>query len=301
MFARATAATTAALAGACLLLTPTLSAAPASAAAHKAADTVVVAHRGASGYAPENTLEAVDAAHDLGIDWVENDVQRTKDGELVIIHDSDLTRTTNAEEVFPDRAPWKVADFTAAEIAQLDAGSWKDPSFEGARVPTLKQYLERVEENGQNLLMEIKDPDLYPGVEDDIMEVLDEENWLDDEHVQNRLIIQSFSADSVQAVHKLQPDIKTGFLGTPDVADLPAYAEFADQINPKHSTVSADYVKEVHALNGPHGAPLESYVWTVDDKETANTVAGYGVDGVISNYPDVVAGALGQSTGAHTP
>lgn len=126
---------------------------------------VVVAHRGASGYAPENTLQAIDKADKLGFDWVENDVQRTKDGRLVVIHDTNLARTTNVEQVFPGRAPYNVRDFTAAEIAKLDAGRWKGAKFKGARVPTLTQYLDRVDHNHQKLLMEVKNPELYPGIE----------------------------------------------------------------------------------------------------------------------------------------
>ncbi|NED81407.1 glycerophosphodiester phosphodiesterase, partial [Streptomyces sp. SID11233] len=87
----------------------------------------VVGHRGAPAYAPENTLPSVDKAAELGFRWVENDVQRTKDGELIVLHDTTLTRTTDVEQVFPDRAPWNVRDFTAAEIARLDAGSWYNP------------------------------------------------------------------------------------------------------------------------------------------------------------------------------
>ena len=140
MQARAAAATTTALLGAAVLVLPTTS-------AQAATDTdqpLVIAHRGASAYAPENTLAAIDKAADLGFRWVENDVQRTKDGQLVVVHDDSLNRTTDVEEVFPDRAPWKVKDFTAAEIARLDAGSWFSPRFAGARVPTLKQYMNRV-------------------------------------------------------------------------------------------------------------------------------------------------------------
>lgn len=133
---------------------------------------VVFAHRGASAYAPENTLAAVDKADALGFDWVENDVQFTKDGVLVVVHDTDLRRTTDAEEVFPDRTSWAVKDFTAAEIARLDAGSWFGPRFAGTRVPTLKQYLDRVERNRQKLLLEIKSPEIYPGIEKETLRVL---------------------------------------------------------------------------------------------------------------------------------
>ncbi|CQR64629.1 glycerophosphodiester phosphodiesterase [Streptomyces leeuwenhoekii] len=289
MHARAVAATTTALLGACLL-------APSSYPAHAAEDgkrpPTVIAHRGASAYAPENTLAAVDKAAELGIRWVENDVQRTKDGELVVLHDDSLRRTTDVEEVFPDRAPWKVKDFTAAEIARLDAGSWFGPAWAGARVPTLEQYVRRVEHHHQKLLLEIKNPALYPGIERQTLKVLANEGWLDRRHVAHRLVVQSFSADSVRAVHELKPAVKTGFLGTPPVAELPAYAAFTDQINPSHGSLSAGYVSAVQAVTGPHGRPLEVFTWTVDDAERARQVAGYGVDGIITNKPDVVRGAV---------
>ncbi|MEV0257107.1 glycerophosphodiester phosphodiesterase family protein [Streptomyces sp. NPDC050732] len=297
MYARA-AATTVALLGAGALVLPTAAAtaqphtAPAASGTARHDRPLVVAHRGASAYAPENTLAAIDKARAMGFRWVENDVQRTKDGELVIMHDDTLKRTTNVEELFPDRAPWKVADFTAAEIAKLDAGSWFGPEFAGERVPTLKQYMRRVSHNHQKLVFEFKKPELYPGIEKQGLQVLHKEGWLDRRHVKSRLVIQSFSADSVKTVHKLRPDVKTGFLGTPAVADLPSYARFADQINSTHTSISADYVSAIHDLKGPHGKPLEIFTWTVNDAPGAVRAAGFGVDGIITNKPDVVRKAL---------
>ncbi|WP_320772758.1 glycerophosphodiester phosphodiesterase family protein [Streptomyces sp. CRN 30] len=286
MHARAVAVTTTALLGAALL-------APASRAqaSHEGAGPVVIAHRGASAYAPENTLAAVDKAAELGIDWVENDVQRTRDGELVVIHDESLRRTTDVEEVYPDRAPWQVKDFTAAEIARLDAGSWFGAAYAGARVPTLEQFVARLERHHQKLLLEIKSPELYPGIEHETLKVLGNEGWLDRRHVSGRLIVQSFSADSVRTVHELKPAVKTGFLGTPPVSDLPAYAEFTDQINPSHDSLSLGYVSAVQAFTGPRGRPMEVFAWTVDDAADARVTAGYGVDGIITNRPDVVRAA----------
>ncbi|MFJ3227474.1 glycerophosphodiester phosphodiesterase [Streptomyces sp. NPDC086783] len=287
MHARVAAATTAALLGGTVLILPTTS-------AHAADDDgpVVVAHRGASAYAPENTLAAVDKADDLGFSWVENDVQRTKDGVLVVVHDATLTRTTDVEKVYPDRAPWRVADFTAKEISRLDAGSWFGRRYAGTRVPTLKQYMNRISLNHQKLVLEIKNPELYPGIEGQTLKVLSNEGWLDPGHLRSRLIVQSFSPDSVRTVHDLRPGVKTALLGTPSVANLPAYSRFADQINSSHSTISTGYVAAVHAFDGPHGKPLEILTWTVDDARTARRVAGYGVDGVITNRPDVVRRAL---------
>ncbi|WAU80328.1 glycerophosphodiester phosphodiesterase family protein [Streptomyces sp. Qhu-G9] len=288
MHARAAAATTTALLGAAALVLPI----PTAHAAVSTDHPLVIAHRGASAQAPENTLAAIDKADRLGFRWVENDVQRTKDGQLVVIHDDNLARTTDVEEVFPGRAPWKVKDFTAAEIARLDAGSWFSPRYAGARVPTLKQYMNRVSRNHQKLVLEIKNPALYPGIERQTLKVLSNEGWLGPAHVRSKLVIQSFSADSVRTVHALRPDIKTGFLGTPAVAQLPAYAEFADQINSSHTTISLGYVAAIHALEGPHGRPLEIFTWTVDTAQGTRRVAGFGVDGVITNKPDVVREAL---------
>lgn len=256
------------------------------------APVVTVAHRGASADAPENTLPAIDLARERGIDWVENDVQRSKDGELVIMHDDNLARTTNVEELFPDRAPWKVADFTWKEISTLDAGSWKGEEWAGTRVPTLKQYMQRVTQNRQKLVLEIKKPEAYPGIEEEILTELRKTGWLSRAAVKNKLVVQSFGADSIKTVHELRPDVKTGFLGAPEVADLPEYAAFADQINSNHGTMSAEYYAAVHALDGPHGKKLEAYTWTVDDPARAVELAGWGADGIITNKPDVIAEAL---------
>ncbi|MBT2488686.1 glycerophosphodiester phosphodiesterase [Streptomyces sp. ISL-96] len=293
MYARTVPATAAALLAATALLLP-------ATATHAAGpggtddEPAVIAHRGASAYAPESTLAAIDLADRMGFAWVENDVQRTKDGELVVVHDDSLARTTNVEQVFPGRSPWKIRDFTAAEIATLDAGSWFGPEFTGARVPTLKQYVNRVDRNHQKLLLEIKKPELYPGIEKDTLRVLREEGWLNRHHVKHKLVIQSFGADSVKAVHEQRPDLTTGFLGTPPVADLPKYARFTDQINPTHTSLTADYVAAVHRLKGAHGKQLRVNTWTVNTAAAATRVNDFGVDGIITNNPDIVRDAVSE-------
>lgn len=156
--------------------------------------------------------------------------------------------------------------------------------------------MDTVEDNDQNLLLEIKSPELYPGIERQILKELREDGWLDRDHVKRRLVVQSFSADSVKKVHSLRPDIKTGFLGTPAAAELPKYAAFADQINPQYKSIDAGYVASVHKVKGPHGRPLEVFTWTIDDAANAVKAAGQGVNGIISNKPDVVRNAL-EKTG----
>ncbi|MDB1088515.1 glycerophosphodiester phosphodiesterase family protein [Streptomyces sp. ACA25] len=252
----------------------------------------VIAHRGASGHAPENTLAAVDAAAAEGARWVETDVQRTRDGELVLLHDTHLRRTTDAQEVFPDREPWDVAGFTLEEISRLDAGSWFDARFAGEPVPTLEQALDRLTANRQRLLLEIKAPERYPGIEEEVLTVLEKQGWLEPSRLDEDLVIQSFHADSVRTVRELDPRVVTGFLGNPAVPELPAYAAFADRINPRYTTVTEAYVAEVQALKGAGGKPLEVLTWTVNDPGTAVRMAELGVDGIITDYPGRILEAL---------
>jgi len=287
MHARVATATTAALFGLSVAILPTP-----HARATGGDGLVVVAHRGASAYAPENTLAAIDKAATMGFRWVENDVQRTKDGRLVVIHDATLDRTTDVKRLFPDRAPWRVKDFTAREIARLDAGSWFGRRYAGARVPTLQQYMKRVSHNHQKLVLEIKNPELYPGIERQTLKLLRNEGWLDPGHLRDRLIVQSFSAGSVRTVHDLRPGIRTAYLGMPRVADLPTYAQFTDQINSAHAKLSTGYVSAVHALHGPHAMRMKVFAWTVDGADEARRVAGFGVDGIITNEPEVVRRAV---------
>jgi glycerophosphoryl diester phosphodiesterase len=128
---------------------------------------LLVAHRGASAYAPEHTRESYELAIAQGADYVEQDLQVTKDGVLVCLHDPTLERTTNVEDVFPDRstavngrARWYVNDFTLEEIKRLDAGSWFNPKFAGARVPTWAEAMEIVGSRA-GLFPELKDAALY--------------------------------------------------------------------------------------------------------------------------------------------
>nr|WP_274914267.1 glycerophosphodiester phosphodiesterase family protein [Streptomyces sp. WZ-12] len=241
----------------------------------------VIAHRGASRYAPENTLAAVDAAHRRGLVWVENDVQRTKDGRLIVMHDTTLNRTTNAAEVFPHRAPWRVRDFTAAEIARLDAGRWFGKRFAGVRVPTLTDYLRRLDRNHQGLLLELKVPEQYPGIEAQTLGELRARGWLDRTHLRQRLVIQSFCVRCVKRVHKLMPQVRTGILGRPSLGKLRRYARFADEINPRMSQVSSRWARAVHRLRGPHGQRLEIYAWDVGADASVRTVRTRAVEGVI--------------------
>lgn len=250
-----------------------------------------VAHRGASAYAPENTLAAIDAAHEHEATTVELDVQRSKDGELVIVHDTTLARTTDAEEVFPDRAPYNVADFTMKEMRRLDAGSWFDSAYADERIPTLQEALQRLREHDMNLLLEIKSPALYPGIEGDIAEALSNApDWLTGARTggPDRLTIQSFDWMSTKRSHDRLPSVPHGLLGLVPEDQIDDYAAWADQINPNHTTIDADYVEKVHE------ADMEVLTYTVNNADDMRSAIGMGVDGIISDYPDVLRKVIAE-------
>jgi glycerophosphoryl diester phosphodiesterase len=179
-----------------------------------------VAHRGASAYAPEHTLEAYRLAVEQGADFVEQDLQVTKDGALVCLHDLTLERTTDVEEVFPDRyrkdeknpaaKRYYVSDFTLAEIKRLDAGAWFGEKFKGARVPTWQEAIDAVRGKA-GLYPETKGPEVYGSRGFDMEKLVLEQlkkNRLDRPGADARtpVIIQSFSPESLK---KMRFELKT--------------------------------------------------------------------------------------------
>lgn len=148
----------------------------------------VIAHRGASGLAPEETKPAFLLARELGVDYLEADLHRTKDKVIVAIHDEDLARTSNVKKVFPNATSTLVGDFTHAELLQLDFGTWYNDknkakaraTYKGLKILTLEELID-IAEGGTNkpgLYLETKAPELYPGIEKDIVDVLDKRGWL---------------------------------------------------------------------------------------------------------------------------
>jgi glycerophosphoryl diester phosphodiesterase len=248
-----------------------------------------IAHRGASAYAPENTLTAFRLAQAQQADMFELDVQETRDHELVLMHDTTLARTTNVEEVFPERAPWQIRDFTLAEIRMLDAGSWFDARFQGEAVPTLGDALRAMRGSGLGLLLEIKAPELYPGVEQRVADALRREPyWLNTNRFHRRLVVQAFNWNSMRLLHGILPWVPIGVLGTPAPEQLPRLAAFAAQINPNHRDLSADYVARIHA------AGMDVFTWTAQDATVMRQAIAYGVDGVITDRPDVLRAILSE-------
>jgi glycerophosphoryl diester phosphodiesterase len=262
-----------------------LSAPAASAAPAPAID--VTAHRGSSGAAPENTLAAVRLALAHKSDVVENDIQRTLDGELVIMHDVTLARTTDVEQVFPDRAPWNVRDFTLAEIKQLDAGSWFAPEFTGERVPTLAEWVGVVGDRA-GMLLEPKAPELYPGIEIDLDKELRSLPVFNRAVQRDEVVVQSFNHPWLRAYKDLAPDVTVGLLfgSKPTEAAIADAATWAQQVNPALGAIDEATVDQIHA------AGMESHVWTVNAGQDMRRAISWDVDGIITNYPQVLRDIL---------
>ena len=234
-----------------------------------------VAHRGASAYAPENTIAAFDKAVEMKADYIEIDVQRSKDGKLVVIHDTTVDRTTDGSG--------KVGNLTFKELRNLDAGSWKGEQFTGAQIPTFDEILDRY--HGKiGILIELKAPELYPGIEENIAKKLKERNL--DKPQNEKIIVQSFNHNSMKKMNELLPKVPIGVL-TSSSADtteqaLQEFSTYADYFNPSYGIVTPDLVNQVHSLGMKIGS------WTVRSQEAADFLLDVGVDAIITDYPDYV-------------
>lgn len=244
---------------------------------------LVIAHRGASAGWPENTIPAFVAGIDQGADMIEVDVHMSADGELVIVHDVTLDRTTNVRSVCPERSDTRVKSMNAAEIAELDAGSWKGEAFAGLQVPTLAEVLALVHTTRTGLLLEVKHPELYPGIAEAIVAACDEvPDYLERSLAAGLLVVQSADWGFVREFHELAPEVPVGLLGRPTEQQLREFAAWVDQINPEHIDADADYLTMVHELG------MSSLVWTVDAVTDMEKSIDYGADGIITNVPDLL-------------
>ncbi|MEQ3554448.1 glycerophosphodiester phosphodiesterase family protein [Pseudonocardia nematodicida] len=239
----------------------------------------VVAHRGASADAPENTLAAVEEAIAQDADSIEVDVQRTADGHLVLLHDVTLTRTTDVERVFPDRALDPVGEFTLDELKRLDAGSWFGPEFAGEPIPTFDELLERTGDRAA-LLIELKEPARYPGIGSEVAAAIGDPR--------PGVVVQSFDHDVMTAFAAVAPDVPAGWLfGTrPTTAELDAAAEHADQVNPSFRVVDEALLAAV-AERG-----MQTGVYTVNDEADMRRMIDTGVHRIITDRPGVLRKVL---------
>lgn len=241
---------------------------------------LVIAHRGASGEAPENTLHACELAIEQGADVLEIDVRRTADGEVVLFHDEDLVRTTNVRQVFPERSPWLLKDFTLAELRMLDAGSWNDQRFAGARIPTLDEILELAGDR-VGLLIEMKQPSRDPGLAPAVAAKLEGRD-------RDNVVVASIDREHAVQYACQNPGAPVAALTVrPDTAlvELGRLAEVVAFIGTGLGEFPLHLVERVHALG----------IGVLTNSSTASevrTMAERGLDGVITDYPGRMARAL---------
>ncbi|MGJ5711700.1 glycerophosphodiester phosphodiesterase [Staphylococcus auricularis] len=232
----------------------------------------VIAHRGLSVRYPENTMPAFRAAIELGIERVEIDLHMTIDHQLVVMHDDSVNRTSNGSG--------KIKDFTLEELKQLDVGAWKNQRFEGERIPTFEAVLELFKHRPEALLIELKKPRQYPGIEKAVLAALDHFSYQ-----RNQAIIQSFDIKSMQLMAACQQTYPIGVLISkklfwnrqPRFKDI---ANFADYVNPNYELVTHSFVSRAHAEG------LTVYPYTVNSPEDEMRLREVGVDGVISDVPE---------------
>lgn len=227
----------------------------------------VIGHRGAAGYAPENTMVSFERGIALRADAIELDIHPTKDGELVVIHDPLLERTTNGHGL--------VAAHTLAQLQELDAGSWFHPSFKDERIPTLREVLGWAR-GRTKVVIEIKQgPIFYPHVEELLIAMLDETR------MRGEVLVISFDHHSVRKVKQLAPDVATGVLYAGRCVDPVALAQAAgaDALMPHWALITREEVEAAHAAEltiAPWGGPEQDYRF----------ILATGVDAVAADFPD---------------
>lgn len=224
----------------------------------------IVGHRGAAGLAPENTLSAFQKALDLGVDGVEFDVQRTADGELVLFHDEDVQRSTDGTGL--------LRKLTLSELQALDAGTWFAPDYRHERVPTLRQLFDFMRGNNLLLFIELKDPFHYPGMEQQVADLIREYDFVD------RCQVHSFHHAALHTFYKLAPEIAVSELW---FDRLPSQDEvFFKTIDALYTLYTPQNLAQLHQRG------QRATAWTVNDVEQAQRLINWGIDSLTTDYPD---------------
>lgn len=239
----------------------------------------VMAHRGLSADAPENTLYAFSDAISVGADFIELDVQQTRDGVLVVMHDSNLKRTTGVNK--------DIWDVDYADIQNLDAGSWFDPAYANARIPTLEETLQFVDKRAR-LNIEIK-PTKHGSdtLEQDVAELITQYQYTD------ACYVTSFSYSSLKKVKEVNPEIRTGYLMS--VAYGQFYSlKYADAFSLNKVFVTSQVV------NAAHQQGKQIFAWTVNSMSEVRSLCNLHVDSIITDDPVMVQNVISRDSTGET-
>ncbi len=246
-----------------------------------------IAHRGASGYAPEHTLAAYELGEKMKGDYIEVDLQMTKDGILIAMHDEKVDRTTDGTGF--------VKDMTLAEIKGLDAGSWFNaaypekakPEYAGLTVPTLEEVIERFG-TGSCYYIETKAPEIYPGMERELLYVLKKHKLTGQNAPPGKVLVQSFSAPSLLKMHELDPAIPLIQLiiysepATISETEIQAIKEYAMGVGARYTRIDRNYMEKVRKND------LMIHPYTVNAKADMERLLDWGATGIFTNFPDLL-------------
>ena len=223
----------------------------------------VTAHRGYSAAYPENTIPAFKGAIQVGADWAELDVQQTADGEVIVMHDSNLKRTTGL-----DKEVWQV---TWDEIKDLDNGSWFDKKYQTVRIPTLEEVL-KVCRGKIHLNIEIKPSGHDKDLEEQVAKLLKKY------HMRDTCVVSSLKYDSLRKIKQADDSIETAYITSVSYGNF-TDLEYADGYSVESTLLSKSFV------NKAQKAGKQIYVWTVNSEERLEKVVGMGIDNVITDDP----------------
>jgi glycerophosphoryl diester phosphodiesterase len=225
---------------------------------------IIVGHRGALDLAPENTIPAFEAALNAGADGVEFDVQRTVDGHLVIFHDEDVARVSDGTGM--------ISEMTLAELKALDVGLYFDKRYRGTRIPTLIEFFDWAKGNELLLFVELKEPYRYPGIEQQIVALIREYDFVD------RTQIRSFYHSGLMQINKIAPEIAISELW---LNHVPWFAEVIYRtVNLLYQHYTEDIIKQFHEWG------REVTAWVVDDLEESQKLKEWGIDCITTNNPE---------------
>lgn len=226
-------------------------------------ETKVMAHRGASTEAPENTMAAFQKAIDDMADYIELDVQLTNNGEVIVMHDSNAYRTTGVDA--------NIVNMTYKEVKTLDAGSWFSDEYVGENVPSLKDVLE-LTQGKIKLNIELKPADNGTALAKNTVRIIEKYNMVND------CVITSFSESALKAVKTYNQEIKVGYILSA------AYGDFYDMKNVDFFSVNAAFLSK-RTIDAIHNSGKRVYAWTVNNKESIKNLTNKGVDGIITDNP----------------
>ncbi|MBS4024983.1 MAG: glycerophosphodiester phosphodiesterase [Clostridia bacterium] len=258
----------------------------------------VIAHRGVSYLAPEGTLPSYLLAREMGVHYLEADLQRTKDGRIIAFHDDSPLRTTNVTEIYPGRKNDHIETFTLEELLQLDAGSWFNleyperarESYRGLKILTLEELIDIAEtgHNNPGLYLEIKAPHRQPGIEEEIV--------VNVARFTGRVVFQSFYPESIKKLKVLAPEVPRVQLISSEMAAEDGFYSLL-----KEAALSAQGIGPTGYLGWPwytgaaHGAGLVVHHYTINARWQMRLLTFLGADGLFTDRSELALAVLGKT------